>query len=131
LGLSFGGSTISANLDPAQFINPPFSNFRKSLTQPDPGLYDNSLANIFQVGGGGYARNANNVVGCNSSVSGCDLSNYILTYTYSVAGGVPEPSTWAMMLIGFAAVGFAMRRNPKAQLLELKPNPYRHPMPGC
>lgn len=24
--------------------------------------------------------------------------------------GVPEPTTWAMMLIGFAAVGFGMRR---------------------
>jgi hypothetical protein len=24
--------------------------------------------------------------------------------------GVPEPSTWAMMLAGFAAIGFAMRR---------------------
>lgn len=25
-------------------------------------------------------------------------------------GGVPEPSTWAMMLIGFGATGYAMRR---------------------
>lgn len=25
-------------------------------------------------------------------------------------GGVPEPSTWAMMLLGFGAVGFSMRR---------------------
>ena len=25
-------------------------------------------------------------------------------------GAVPEPSTWAMMLLGFGAVGFAMRR---------------------
>jgi hypothetical protein len=27
-----------------------------------------------------------------------------------VAGAVPEPATWAMMLIGFGAVGFGMRR---------------------
>jgi hypothetical protein len=25
-------------------------------------------------------------------------------------GAVPEPSTWAMMLIGFGAIGFAVRR---------------------
>jgi hypothetical protein len=25
-------------------------------------------------------------------------------------GGVPEPATWAMMLLGFGAVGFSMRR---------------------
>jgi hypothetical protein len=29
-------------------------------------------------------------------------------------GAVPEPSTWAMMLLGFGAVGFAMRRRKKA-----------------
>jgi hypothetical protein len=27
-----------------------------------------------------------------------------------VPGGIPEPMTWAMMILGFAAVGFAMRR---------------------
>lgn len=29
--------------------------------------------------------------------------------------GVPEPSTWAMMLLGFGGVGFAMRRRRKPQ----------------
>ena len=29
-------------------------------------------------------------------------------------GAVPEPSTWAMMLLGFGAVGFAMRRRKVA-----------------
>lgn len=33
-----------------------------------------------------------------------------LTFT---PGGIPEPMTWAMMIIGFAAVGFAMRRRNK------------------
>jgi hypothetical protein len=28
-------------------------------------------------------------------------------------GAVPEPSTWAMMLLGFGAVGFSVRRNKK------------------
>ena len=28
--------------------------------------------------------------------------------------GVPEPSTWAMMLIGFGAIGVALRRRRKA-----------------
>ena len=31
----------------------------------------------------------------------------------SVSAAVPEPSTWAMMLVGFGAVGFAMRRRQR------------------
>jgi hypothetical protein len=33
-----------------------------------------------------------------------------------VGGGVPEPSTWAMMLIGFAGLGFAAYRRRKSVL---------------
>jgi hypothetical protein len=32
----------------------------------------------------------------------------------SIPGAVPEPSTWAMMLLGFAGLGFAFRRSPIA-----------------
>jgi PEP-CTERM motif len=35
-------------------------------------------------------------------------------------GGTPEPSTWAMMGIGFAALGYAaFRRNTKARALAI------------
>lgn len=30
--------------------------------------------------------------------------------SFAVAGGVPEPSTWAMMLLGFGAMGICLRR---------------------
>lgn len=32
----------------------------------------------------------------------------------STAGAVPEPATWAMMILGMGAVGYAMRRRQKA-----------------
>jgi hypothetical protein len=32
----------------------------------------------------------------------------------SVPAGVPEPATWAMMLVGFAGIGMAMRRGRRA-----------------
>lgn len=35
------------------------------------------------------------------------------------AGAVPEPATWAMMLLGFGTVGFAMRRRRRPALLQL------------
>jgi PEP-CTERM motif len=34
-------------------------------------------------------------------------------------GGVPEPSTWAMMIIGFAGVGLAYRRRPRTSSFRL------------
>ena len=37
------------------------------------------------------------------------------TFTY-VSPSVPEPSTWAMMLLGFGAVGFAIRRRRSPKL---------------
>lgn len=34
-----------------------------------------------------------------------------------VTGGVPEPATWAMMLVGFGATGFALRRTRRKNLV--------------
>jgi hypothetical protein len=36
-------------------------------------------------------------------------------YLFSSIPGVPEPATWAMMLIGFGGIGMAMRRSRKAK----------------
>jgi len=35
------------------------------------------------------------------------------------AGAVPEPATWAMMLLGFGGMGFALRRTRKRNLAQL------------
>ena len=32
---------------------------------------------------------------------------------FGVLRAVPEPATWAMMLLGFGAIGLTMRRRPK------------------
>ena len=39
--------------------------------------------------------------------------NAFETANFSVGSAVPEPATWAMMLVGFGAVGYAMRRRKK------------------
>jgi hypothetical protein len=46
----------------------------------------------------------------NTSPSGSDIG-------LPVPGGVPEPATWAMMLLGFGAAGMALRRNRGKALL--------------
>jgi outer membrane lipase/esterase len=39
-------------------------------------------------------------------------------YLYSVAVGTPEPSTWAMLILGFAGIGFmAYRQKSKSELI--------------
>lgn len=37
--------------------------------------------------------------------------------SFAAPAAVPEPATWAMMLLGFGAIGFAMRRKAKASAL--------------
>ena len=40
--------------------------------------------------------------------------SYVGTLSF-VAGAIPEPSTWALMILGFGAIGFGMRRRKKQQ----------------
>jgi hypothetical protein len=39
------------------------------------------------------------------------LETAVICYVVDPVPGVPEPSIWAMMLIGFAGLGFAFRRS--------------------
>ncbi len=50
----------------------------------------------------------------NSNIGARNLS-YVGPTIGEVVGAVPEPGTWAMMLIGFGAIGLAMRRKNSAR----------------
>ena len=45
----------------------------------------------------------------NPAVGGYESDNHTIGF-YTAMGGVPEPTTWVMMIIGFGFVGAAMRR---------------------
>lgn len=68
-----------------------------------------SGGNVFEIGSGGHF-----VVPTGSTelylgtVDGYQWNNNVGYFTASI-GGVPEPATWAMFLIGFGGVGAAMR----------------------
>jgi PEP-CTERM motif len=48
-------------------------------------------------------------------------SNYTIGLLANpVAQGVPEPSTWAMMLLGFAGLGFAFRHGARCRSPKLR-----------
>jgi hypothetical protein len=52
-----------------------------------------------------------------SFIKGADVYNTTLELR-AVVAGVPEPSTWAMMVLGFAGVGFiAYRRKARSALI--------------
>lgn len=47
---------------------------------------------------------------------GFGVDNIVLSGN-TITGGIPEPSTWAMMILGFGAAGAAMRRRRDASAL--------------
>jgi hypothetical protein len=46
------------------------------------------------------------------------FDNFKITYTYTPdgAGAVPEPASWAMMLVGFGGIGYAVRRRRRVAI---------------
>ncbi|WP_296722724.1 FxDxF family PEP-CTERM protein [Erythrobacter sp.] len=101
IGLGSGSITYSfsgapgATFSSINFFNG-ISNFAVPVT-PNGG----SIGNIPVFSG------LQNILTVNWTTTGA--ANYAGTINY-VPGGIPEPLTWAMMIIGFAAIGFAMRR---------------------
>ena len=49
-------------------------------------------------------------IGYDDQITGADDNHDDLIIRATVSPAVPEPATWAMMLLGFGAAGFAMRR---------------------
>jgi hypothetical protein len=68
----------------------------------------------YTMTGFGWDRSpANNVSPFNIG-SGGDRADYTGQFSFDqVNGAVPEPATWAMMMIGFGMVGFGLRRRSK------------------
>ena len=71
----------------------------------------------FTVTGGGrvdfFNQSSNGLYRVNTFSPGS--SNFV-NASSSLVAAVPEPASWAMLLLGFAAIGFAMRRRPAAAL---------------
>lgn len=55
----------------------------------------------------GYAFSTNNVL---NSIGFENVADATVTATTQLAAAVPEPSTWAMVILGFGLVGAGMRR---------------------
>lgn len=69
----------------------------------------NAFVSAFGVGNGSGANASFNAFADNLALTNTAGTNQV-NFASSVTGAVPEPGTWAMMLIGFGGVGGAMRR---------------------
>ena len=112
----------SIDLDPADFIDQRthFNGFDTGFGGPEAGT-DTTFATF------GPHRLTHMAHACFVSDQGpvgqgddfCGTTNYQLTFDYTPFGSaVPEPATWVMLLVGFAAIGSGMRaaRRPRARV---------------
>ena len=74
------------------------------------------------LAGGSYTFDLlfDNRIGGSDYINGYPVTQFYDTHTSGMfstaAGAVPEPSTWAMMLIGFGGLGLAVSRRGRKQV---------------
>ena len=119
-GLLLGGTTINGSL----FVNPAPNTVLLSIDGLSIILNEQTMLGD-GVTSTGISTNAIDIV-MNNFPLGTSLANgnIIIGHSQALASlgqpaAVPEPATWAMMLLGFCGVGAAMRRRRKAPLMQL------------
>lgn len=74
------------------------------------------VSQSYEVSSGGYYANYGDTSAyVQDWAVGAQYTNY--AFLIDPVQGVPEPATWAMMLLGFGAIGFSMRRRKIAEFL--------------
>ncbi|MFN2473943.1 MAG: PEPxxWA-CTERM sorting domain-containing protein, partial [Sphingomicrobium sp.] len=94
-------------LDPSFFLYDSGFPFDFMIAASDPGLFNSPSDTNFTSTATVATRSGACFGGDVTGGDQCNSVRYTLTYIFSP---VPEPGTWAMMLIGFLAVGGALRR---------------------
>lgn len=107
------GTSTYAGADNILYVNAPFVDFAGiSLMLADSNYLNLFYSNgTYEVSGTRDEYSSNNPCGC---VGETDYSA-----TLDVTPAVPEPATWALMLVGFGGIGFAMRRRRSPVLAQV------------
>lgn len=97
IGVHYGAGQGS----PGNGMGPAVGNPNKPKDKPKPSNVDTSAFYYFDAGKTGIGTlNLN-----------WQASSNLTLFSTGVPGGVPEPTTWALMILGFGGIGSAMRRS--------------------
>ncbi len=102
-------STSSASVD-----------FTSAYLTPDGGVTQYALSFVGAIGANEFWGLDDTLLGPGTYtlvINGNNSSTGTLGGTITITQSVPEPATWAMMILGFGAVGFVLRRKRRSALL--------------
>jgi hypothetical protein len=128
-GLSFSGTTTSSTgFDFAAYVNPLtgafiFHDVNQGFSvfayAPDLFNYDTYLSILVDNPVSGGVQDQFNALNHNSPDAGFPTAGF-WTASFPTVAAVPEPSTWAMMILGFCGLGFmAYRRKQNGSALRV------------
>jgi len=127
-GLSFTGTTTSSTgFDFAAYVDPltgafifhdANQGFSVAAYAPDLFNYDTLLSILVDNPVSGSVKDQYNALNHNVVVAGYPTAGYWTASFPTISPAVPEPSTWVMMILGFAGIGFmAYRSKAKPALM--------------
>ncbi len=95
------------------FANDMFSGSYSGTLSPTgtQGLLNNSISYVIQQGTGRFLGASGTINGTGTLDARLAMPLATLNLNGVINTAVPEPSTWAMVILGFGAVGSAMRRS--------------------
>jgi len=111
--------TPNGGVDPdadADFVNLP-STFTPTIFNISGTNYTVKLVGFENVVGDGFLASSGTQLHVREGLTAtADLFAEVTSDTSGTIGAVPEPSTWAMMLLGFCGVGFVAHRRRRQHL---------------
>jgi hypothetical protein len=115
-GFHFGNGSQSLNTDPSE-LNFWSGSYNNTNSAYAPTTWLRATGSVVQDTGYGWGNVVGTANWADASVNGLNAcGNCTVDFTVAITpvSGVPEPSTWVMMLLGFAGLGFmACRRKSK------------------